>query len=231
MPEPSTTWLPWSVAALACALAAWSWLRAPAEAAAPVSAAEPVALEPAASAPASAPVAAPELESELPDLQTTQVCLDQLELARSALARCRDAPSHPAPPAAVSCLAEPQVAAQVEQRIEQALLEHLESERELAELARERQRSAFDSWAQQALALSPDESAWVEDYVCAVLELRANTLATLEDETPPAEALAQLKSQRKQLLTDMKQMLGEERYATLRSIGGLSLIASVSECP
>ena len=228
----SIPWLPWSVATLACALAAWSWLRAPEEA--PASPVEPAAVEPTAS-PGSARVARPESESapepELPELQTTRVCLDQLELAHSALARCRDAPSNPASSAAASCLAEPRVAAQVEQRIEQALLEHLESERERAELARERQRSAFDSWAQQALALSPDESAWVEDYVCAVLELRANTLATLEDETPPAEALAQLKSQRKQLLTDMKQMLGEERYATLRSIGGLSLIASVSECP
>jgi hypothetical protein len=117
----------------------------------------------------------------------------------------------------------------VERRIEEAIRDHVEAERDRVTRARERERSAFDEWSTEALELSPKESEWLESYVCAARELRTRTLSSLEDQ-PATQALEQLKQQRKQILEDLERALGPERYATLRAIGGIGLVADTTDC-
>jgi hypothetical protein len=212
--------LPWLVAALALAVAVYSWVR-------PVpDAQEPEATDRAAATP-------PTTVGDLPPreaLHATQACLGRLELAQTALRRCRGAArTSDSTPEGIECLSDPDVIRVVEQRIEDAIRDHVEAERDRVIRARERERSAFDEWSKEALELSTEESEWLESYVCAARELRTRTLSSLEEQ-PATQALEQLKQHREQILKDLEKALGPERYATLRAIGGIGLVADTTEC-
>lgn len=215
-----TSALPWSVAALAVAVAVYSWVR-------PV----PDAQEPEVTQQERGITRKParDLHSREP-LRATQACLTRLELAQAALSRCHGRASEVGSTGdAPKCLADPEVARVVQQRIEDALRDHVELERDRVLQARERERSAFDEWSKQALDLTPEEGEWLESYVCAARELRTRTLSSLEDESA-TQALEQLRQQRKQILEDLEQALGPQRYGTLRAIGGIGLIADTTDC-
>jgi hypothetical protein len=161
-------------------------------------------------------------------LRATQVCLDRLQAAQSALRRHRSEATS-ASSAAPACLDDPEVTRIIERRIDDAIVDHVGAQRERRREARERERSAFSTWSTEVLELTVDEQQWLEDYVCTAREPREQTLASLED-TPPTEALEELKRQRSELLGDMKAALGPERYATLRTIGGIGLLADTTDC-
>ncbi len=223
---------PWIIPLVVTVVAAIGWLRpigepshgasdAPA-AVTPTTAAQPraAALEGAPPAPTTA-------------LRATRECLKTLERSEAARLRCsrraRQLSSPPSAAAAPAGLEGEEFEQAVERRIDEAIRDHLERERDRSMAARARERAAFDEWSREALRLEEDEREWLTDYVCTVRELRERTLASL-DETPPAEALELLKKQRKQVLKDLEGSLGPERYATLRAIGGLGLLADTTDC-
>lgn len=219
--------LPWGIAVAACLLAGWAWVRDVQRSTTDSTRdAEP------ANAPSQRPVdgAAAATRAEPPPLHATQACLSRMELAESALVRCRTRErATMGTPSSLECLSDPEVAAAVEQHIEDAVRDHVEQQRDVKTRARERERSAFDEWAKEGLQLTADESQWLQDHACATRELRDRTIASL-DETPPAEALEQLKAQREQILKDVEELLGPDRYSMLRAIGGIGLIADTTEC-
>ena len=221
--------LPWLIAATGCLVAAWSLSRPSGFGEAPgqTGAKDRRFDEPGSDTDGGAR-SAPEDPAVTP-LRATQACLARLDVAQTALSRCRGMPRE-GTPSTLECLAEPEVVSVIEQRIDAAILDHIETERDRHRQARELERTAFDAWAADALRLTPDEGQWLEEYVCAARELREHTLASLED-APPTEALDQLKQQREHILEDMKEALGPDRYARLRAIGGIGLIADTTDCP
>jgi hypothetical protein len=225
LPVPRGSVLPWFIAVAACLLAGWAWVRDARRSTTD----HPRDAEPADARSHRNVDGAAATQAE-PPLHATRACLSRLEVAESALLRCqsRDRATS-GTPSSLECLSDPEVAAAVEQRIEDAVREHVEGQRDLFAHASERERSAFDEWAKEALQLTADESQWLEDHVCATRELRERTIASL-DETPAGEALEQLKAQREQILKDVEELLGPDRYAKLRAIGGIGLIADTTEC-
>lgn len=86
----------------------------------------------------------------------------------------------------------------------------------------------------------PDEDVpWLEEYMCRVHRLRENMVAdlrsALEGDEPAGdevidELLADAQDARDAALADVKARLGEERYARLRSVGGLGMLAASLDC-
>lgn len=87
------------------------------------------------------------------------------------------------------------------------------------------------------LGVPPAEARWLREYVCAVGDVRADTLDALRnalrEDTPPdalAPVLDEARKQRRAVLDDLKARLGDERYDALRGIGGLGLLGGILEC-
>jgi hypothetical protein len=224
--------IPWSITAAACTVALWLSVRgrtsAPKEADGRAEVADERERQHVGTNGVGADTA--EHEHAREELRATRACLSRLELAQAAVLRCRgaagDAPdATPAP----ECLSDPAVARIVEQRIDDAIRDHVEHERERRTDAREKERSTFDEWSRQVLHLTADESEWLQDYACAARELRERTLASL-NQVSPADAMEQMKQQREQILQDIERSLGPDRYASLRAIGGIGLIADTTDC-
>ncbi len=81
------------------------------------------------------------------------------------------------------------------------------------------------------------EARWLGEYVCAVRDLRRDALEQIEvaseEGGDPAQleaSLGEAREQRKAVLKDLRERLGEARYETLRSIGGLGLIGNALDC-
>lgn len=89
------------------------------------------------------------------------------------------------------------------------------------------------------LGVNDKEADWLATYLCAVADLRSATLEDLRaagvtssnpDATATEQALEDARRQRTAMLDDLKARLGHERYAQLRSVGGLSLVGSMLDC-
>ena len=87
------------------------------------------------------------------------------------------------------------------------------------------------------LDVPASEARWLGEYVCAVRDLRRDALeqieAASEEGGDPAQleaSLGEAREQRKAVLKDLRERLGDVRYDTLRSIGGLGLIGNALDC-
>jgi hypothetical protein len=208
------------VSAVAVGFAAWSWSKRAVED--PVSTTEVVPVQ-------EAPVRPEVPRAPIEALHATRACLGRLELAQAALDRCEEATESSGDEDSRGPSSDPEVVALVEREVASAIEQHVKRERDLEKKASERLRTAFDEWSTQSLGILPHEREWLVEYVCAARELRNRTLDALDD-VPAEQALEELREQRKQILADLEHALGPDRYATLRTIGGIGLLADTTDC-
>ncbi|MDH5672754.1 MAG: hypothetical protein OEZ06_11430 [Myxococcales bacterium] len=97
--------------------------------------------------------------------------------------------------------------------------------------------SAGRQLVSRVLGVPMEEARWLEQYVCAVGDLRAGALDELREVVESGgdgealdRALSEAQAQRRAVLDDLQQRLGEERYTKLRSVGGLGLLGSALSC-
>ncbi len=96
-------------------------------------------------------------------------------------------------------------------------------------------------FSRRVVGVNEEESVWLEKYMCIVHELRSRMIRELKEmlNSPEAEAdtaaieamMVEARQERKIVLEDLQERLGEERYKRLRAVGGLGLMASALSCP
>jgi hypothetical protein len=221
--------LPWVLCVALAAIAILSWVSRPAKLAAPI------AME------TTRPNAADERGQSLALLK---VCSERL--AQQAASPQRGSPPTPS---AESCFALPEV----QRRLAQAA----SSDPARSAGAGPKDAAPGPPPAQNPPALSAPEERFnrrflaevinvgegetkrLRDYVCSVHALRTQWSKDLDSllspEASPNPATVQAlvdsaRSEREATLSDLKGMLGEDRYARLRALGGLSLLAKSFRC-
>lgn len=169
-------------------------------------------------------------------LAPNQRCMARLARARAALDVCHDqrgsADAHlELTPEARTCLDRPQVQRLVETRCEEAVARHVAAESQRHGEAREIEEAAVRGLLTESLGLTADESRWVTEYVCTVRELRQQALDEMSpDGASATETVERIRAERREHLADLEEYLGAERFARLRSIGGIGLLADVLPC-
>lgn len=93
-------------------------------------------------------------------------------------------------------------------------------------------------FATDVVGTSEAEAEWVEDYLCSVHRVRETMIDDLDDllergadASELDEVITRARSDRKAVLADLEQRLGDDRYARLRAVGGLSVLGSALDCP
>lgn len=81
------------------------------------------------------------------------------------------------------------------------------------------------------------EADWVEDYLCSVHRLRETMVEDLDDLLERGadaaeidEVIGRAQADRKAVLEDLENRLGEDRYGRLRAVGGLGVMGSALDC-
>lgn len=92
-------------------------------------------------------------------------------------------------------------------------------------------------FTRQVVGVSEGEAQWMEEYLCAVHDLREQMIEDLDGLLTSAGApeeidalLEEARGERKTVLQDLEQRLGPERYARLRSVGGLGVLGASLPC-
>jgi hypothetical protein len=81
------------------------------------------------------------------------------------------------------------------------------------------------------LLLSEDEFSATSEFACALQQLRWQTLKELSDAgDTPAAAVETLQNERLDVLRQMEQFLGLERYQRFRQLGGIGLLNDIGDC-
>jgi hypothetical protein len=105
-------------------------------------------------------------------------------------------------------------------------------ERAAREQVRFRRLESALSLIEDELGLGDEESAWLSEYVCAVRELREDSLVDLaeRDAGAPAGVWEQMRQEREEALGGLAAVLGPERFERLRAIGGIGLLNDLLDC-
>lgn len=195
-----------------------------------------VSKDPESAPPARQPSPPSIVESSGDDLVLLRTCRTRLKTCGRKLGACRAVAtsSHrnlEQGRSPVPVLSDPKVQAMVAAEVEKALATQEEFiEQEQAE-SREGWLKLASRFLSDGLGLSPEESAWVGEYVCAVHELSARTGADVASTKEEVEALfARLSDERKLILRDLEAYMGPERYHKLRAIGGLGFLGEALGC-
>ncbi|MEK6609025.1 MAG: hypothetical protein AABZ30_15305 [Myxococcota bacterium] len=215
------TALPWTIAAGCAAAAAWLSLHRDAT---------PPQAKPAATR--TAPAVA--TTSAAPPLVPLRACLERLDVAQALLdRRRRDATAEDGPSAerAAACMRDPTVRERLDGEVRAAVERHVADDHERRARAREQQAALASALTKDVLGLTPEQSAWVGEYVCATRDLHR----LLADEAASAAALGadafdRARLQREELLGDLEKYLDADRYAKLRALGGISLLTDALDC-
>jgi hypothetical protein len=175
-------------------------------------------------------------ESTAADLALLRTCRTRLKEAGRKLVACRAVAARSRfhrqqDRSPARALSDPKVQALVAAEVEMALA----AREELLEQERAESRAQWLDLASrflgEGLGLSPEESAWVGEYVCAVHELSARTGADVASTKEEVLALfARLKNERQGILRDLEAYMGPERYRKLRAIGGLGFLGEALGC-
>ena len=119
------------------------------------------------------------------------------------------------------------------EKLVQERLERILTERRVArEAARIERLDTALSLVETELGLTEPESAWLGEYVCAVRELREDNLSdpAERDGGELPDQWEQMRREREEELAGIKAVLGPDRYARLREIGGIGLLSDVLDC-
>jgi predicted subunit of tRNA(5-methylaminomethyl-2-thiouridylate) methyltransferase len=121
---------------------------------------------------------------------------------------------------AVRAALDRKVAAAVEQRI----LEAADRKAKSAEARRDTMRKPIGDFLQ----ITPQQAEWLIEYVCTVRGLRADGLQDLASGAIDFQTAAdRQKSERSDALAEVEQLLGPDRYAKLREVGGLGMLGDL----
>ncbi len=100
-----------------------------------------------------------------------------------------------------------------------------------------RDESFARAFATSVVGVDDGEARWLETYLCTVHQLREQMIGDLEtlmaNNAAPDRVEAvieEARSQRKDVLADLEQQLGAERYQRLRAVGGLGIMGSSLQC-
>jgi hypothetical protein len=118
----------------------------------------------------------------------------------------------------------------VDQAVRRELASHVEREQALRESEREALAASHGVLLQDFLGLASEEAQGVRAYLCTAREHRRYLLARMKTEEFRAAALDALRADREASLHDLEDQIGHERYARLRSIGGLGLLSESLDC-
>ena len=228
--------LPWLVAVVFAAAAAGLWLTRPSSEGTgpgPGSAAglEP---EPGSEGPASAGAAAERAERRRLDAALRE-CRTQLEASRELLERPVGSAAPPAPPPVVApqvdCLSQPAVLAELERRAADEVRQTMEQQAQQQREERASRNEASRRMLEQAAGLSPVESQRIADLICAARDLRAVAAREVVAQgASPDDVRKRLRDDRRDMLQDLAQYLGRERFARLSQVDGAALMAGSIEC-
>jgi hypothetical protein len=219
----------WLVAALATGAAVWGWTReAPAPRAEVESVRAPESHAPDAATPAVAGDEVP-LRAQIAALRACVASLDRCEQARAST---RPPPSD-ATARTLACLADPGVQAHVRRAVDTECA----STGDGARAAREAEESARDeaaaSFLTRELGITSEEQSELAQYLCAIRDARGLLADTDREREAPDGAHAtyeHAREIRELTLADVESILGAERYARLRAVGGLGLLVEAAQC-
>jgi hypothetical protein len=228
--------LPWLVAVVFAAAAAGLWLTRPSSEGTgpgPGSAAD---LEPEAGleGPADAGAAAERAERRRLDAALRE-CRTQLEAFRELAERPVGSAVSPAPPPAVApqvdCLSQPAVLAELQRRAADEVRRTLEQQAKQRQEERTSHNETARRMLEQAAGLSPVESQHIADLICTARDLRAAAAQEVVAQgASPDDVRQRLRDDRRDMLQDLAQYLGRERFARLSQIDGAALMAGSIEC-
>lgn len=120
---------------------------------------------------------------------------------------------------------------QCEAGMEAELARRMEAAAEARAAERDGDRAAIRDMVQEFLAITPEQSTWLMDYVCAVRGMRADVLVEIKEHKLGFEEAAKRQmAERQDALDDLKSMLGDEKYQKLRGVGGLGKLGDLFGC-
>jgi len=214
----------WIVAAIATVAAIAGWMREPP--AEPVPA--PASPDPQTVAPVSAPP--PATSAPVPELAALRACITAL---RGCENRCPTTTSEAAADVearTLRCLADPGVQTHVARSVESACAGCTDGSRAARDAEDRARTEAAASFLERELAITPTEQEQLGEYLCAIRDARgmlARSEQAAEDGRSTYESAREI---RELTLGDVESILGAERYARLRAVGGLGLMVESADC-
>lgn len=204
----------------------------------PVSAAD----APRASSPSTSADARDRTDADAPGLKLLERCTRQLAAtnARLAASRSPDPQSATDAEARAACLRRPDVLEACRTRFARdgADTDDPPSPSQSGSSAAGTAGSEFARrFATGVVGTTDAEADWVEDYLCSVHRLRETMVEDLDDLLERGadaaeidEVISRAQADRKAVLEDLENRLGEDRYGRLRAVGGLGVMGSALEC-
>jgi len=219
----------WLAAALASVAALWGWTRETGSG--PTAELEAVPAAPS-SAPDAATARAEENDASLrPQIAALRACVANLDRCEQARVATRPPPSEPMARMR-ACLADQGVQAHVRHAVDTECAGAGDGSRAAREAEESARDEAAASFLTHELGITPDEQSELGQYLCAIRDARG-LLANSDDggETGGAQATYERAREIRELtLVDVESILGAERYARLRAVGGLGLLTEAAQC-
>jgi hypothetical protein len=147
--------------------------------------------------------------------------------AEDALERCRRprldlAPQVEAGRASI-CLGLPEVRKAFDRRLTSELERQVKDRARTQAKKRAARERQVTAWLEESLELSPEQTVWLGQYVCAVRDMRSMA-------EKKAYSFKDLRYERQRMFKDLEAYLGPESYKHLREAGGIGLLADVLQC-
>jgi hypothetical protein len=219
----------WLLATLASVAAVWGWTRA-----------LPSRPETALDSPRSAARPRPDAATREGDHETSlrpqiaalRACVANLDRCEQARESTRTPPSE-ATARTLACLADPGVQAHVRRAVETECASAGDGSRAAREAEESARDEAAASFLTRELGITPEEQSELGQYLCAIRDARG-LLADTGRESEEADAAhatyEHAREIRELTLADVESILGAERYARLRAVGGLGLLVDAAQC-
>lgn len=215
----------WAVAVIASIAAVAGWMRDPA---------------PPAPAPPSEPASAPVTTAPLPPASGATPRVPEMGALRACVSALRACETRCPPTTEVSpgadeartlrCLADPGVQTHVARSVESACAGCGNGTRAAREAEDRARTEAAASFLERELAITPDEQAQLGEYLCAIRDARGMLARPEEGAEGGRSTYESAREIREVTLGDVESILGAERYARLRAVGGLGLLVESADC-
>ena len=130
-----------------------------------------------------------------------------------------------------ACVTDPAVEKHINQRVDEEVETRLENIEAQKLEQRRKDKEGGRELVKRFFGTNEQESKWMLDYVCTVRQLRADLLDEVrQGKIDLSQASERQKVEREALLGDLERLLGPERYARLREVGGLGKLPDLVEC-
>jgi len=128
------------------------------------------------------------------------------------------------------CLADPGVQTHLARAVDGACSGCADGSRAARDAEDRARTEAAASFLERELSITPDEQEQLGEYLCAIRDARG-MLARAEEGAEGGSATYESAREIRDLtLGDVESILGAERYARLRAVGGLGLMVESADC-